>query len=293
MIAKAITSSIYCVFTTCQHGIKCLMYVISLTQCFSTFNMHTQSSGDNVIMQILILYVWDVAKEVVVFFFSLFVHFLIGGKLLYNSVLLSAVQQCESITIIYESLPSGASLCCPHPTSLGHHRAPGWTSCVSQQLPTICFAHDTAYLSTLLPQPVPPSPSPAVATSLFSTRLVSTIFLDSVCVCVCVCVSHSVMSGSLQLHGLQPTRLLCPWDYPGKNTEVGCHFLLLQIPYICINIQYFDLSDFTLDSSNSLQLTQICSILWLRNIALYKCTKTSLSIHLLMDIQVASMPWIL
>ena len=27
-------------------------------------------------------------------------------------------------------------------------------------------------------------------------------------------------------HGRQPTRLLCPRDFPGKNTEVGCHFLL-------------------------------------------------------------------
>ena len=26
--------------------------------------------------------------------------------------------------------------------------------------------------------------------------------------------------------GLQPARLLCPWDFPGKNTGVGCHFLL-------------------------------------------------------------------
>ena len=26
--------------------------------------------------------------------------------------------------------------------------------------------------------------------------------------------------------GSQPTRLLCPWDSPGKNTGVGCHFLL-------------------------------------------------------------------
>ena len=27
-------------------------------------------------------------------------------------------------------------------------------------------------------------------------------------------------------HRRQPTRLLCPWDSPGKNTGVGCHFLL-------------------------------------------------------------------
>ena len=32
-----------------------------------------------------------------------------------------------------------------------------------------------------------------------------------------------------QLHGLQPTRLLCPWDFPGKNTGVGYHFLLQGI----------------------------------------------------------------
>ena len=34
------------------------------------------------------------------------------------------------------------------------------------------------------------------------------------------------MSHSVQPHGLQPTRLLRPWDSPGKNTGVGCHFLL-------------------------------------------------------------------
>ena len=41
-------------------------------------------------------------------------------------------------------------------------------------------------------------------------------------------VSHSVMSDSLQPHGLQPTRLLCPWNSPGKNIGVGCHSLLPQ-----------------------------------------------------------------
>ena len=35
------------------------------------------------------------------------------------------------------------------------------------------------------------------------------------------------MSDSVWPHGLQPTRFLCPWDFPGKNTEVGCHRLLL------------------------------------------------------------------
>ena len=36
----------------------------------------------------------------------------------------------------------------------------------------------------------------------------------------------SVTSNSLRPHGLQPTRLLCPWDSPGKQTGAGCHLLL-------------------------------------------------------------------
>ena len=44
-----------------------------------------------------------------------------------------------------------------------------------------------------------------------------------------MCVSHSVVSDSLRLCGLWPARLLCPWDFPSKNTGVGCHFLLQGI----------------------------------------------------------------
>ena len=44
----------------------------------------------------------------------------------------------------------------------------------------------------------------------------------------CVLVD-SVVSDSLQSHGLQPARLLCPWDFPGKNTGVGCYFILQGI----------------------------------------------------------------
>ena len=36
----------------------------------------------------------------------------------------------------------------------------------------------------------------------------------------------SAISDSLQPHGLQPIRLLCPWDFPSKDTIVDCHFLL-------------------------------------------------------------------
>ena len=38
-------------------------------------------------------------------------------------------------------------------------------------------------------------------------------------------VSHSVMSDSLWPHELLPSRFLCPWDFPGRNTGVGSHSL--------------------------------------------------------------------
>ena len=34
------------------------------------------------------------------------------------------------------------------------------------------------------------------------------------------------MSNSSRPHGLWPTRFLHPWDFPGKSTGVGCHYLL-------------------------------------------------------------------
>ena len=39
-------------------------------------------------------------------------------------------------------------------------------------------------------------------------------------------LSCSVMSDSMRPHRRQPIRLPHPWDSPGKNTGVGCHFLL-------------------------------------------------------------------
>ena len=47
--------------------------------------------------------------------------------------------------------------------------------------------------------------------------------------CACILNHLSLVSNSLQPYGLYPTRLLCPWDSPGKNTGTGCHFLLQGI----------------------------------------------------------------
>ena len=48
----------------------------------------------------------------------------------------------------------------------------------------------------------------------------------SCCCCCCCCCVASVVSDSVQPHRRQPTRLPRPWDSPGKNTGLGCHFLL-------------------------------------------------------------------
>ena len=69
-----------------------------------------------------------------VFSFSLF---LIGGYLLYNVVLVSALQLRESYRLPLEA-PSHLT---PDPDPLGHHRAPGWAHCVIQQIPTSYFTH--------------------------------------------------------------------------------------------------------------------------------------------------------
>ena len=64
---------------------------------------------------------------------------------------------------------------------------------------------------------------------LCSVSIISHTLTTENAVCVCVDVSHPVGSNSLQSHGLQPTRLLCPWDSPGKNTGVGSHSLVQRV----------------------------------------------------------------
>ena len=58
------------------------------------------------------------------------------------------------------------------------------------------------------------------------------LYLTSLSMIISMIISAAAAAKSLQLcptlrpHRQQPTRLPCPWDSPGKNTGVGCHFLL-------------------------------------------------------------------
>ena len=76
-----------------------------------------------------------------------------------------------------------------------------------------------------------PTPSPTRAEqggklSIMQVNLPSAEDIIKYCCCCCCCCVASVMSDSVRPQRLQPIRLLCPWDSPGENTGVGCHFLL-------------------------------------------------------------------
>ena len=67
---------------------------------------------------------------------------------------------------------------------------------------------------------------------LFNHGLLLILFVAHLCSftyvprCYCCCWVASVVSDSVRPHRRQPPRLPGPWDSPGKNTGVDCHFLL-------------------------------------------------------------------
>ena len=117
--------------------------------------------------------------------------FLIGRSLLYNVVLVSAIHHHESAIGIhrYPLLLAAPSHLPPHPTPLGHHRAPNWAPCIIQQILTGCLFLHVVYmfqryslnLSHLLP-PLCPHVYPLhlCLYSCLANRFISTIFLDSI-----------------------------------------------------------------------------------------------------------------
>ena len=196
---------------------------------------------------------------------------------------------------VYALLLGPTSHHLPHSTTLGHDRAPSWAPCAIKQLPTSYLFYTWyvyIYINATLWICLTLSFLPYVHMSVFyvwvysclASRLICTAFLDS----MKWSESHSVVSNSLQPHGLHS-----PWSFPGQNTRAGSHSLLQRIlptqgsnlglprasrfftswatretPYTCVNIWYcFSLSDLlysicqTLGASTSLQMTQFCSLL--------------------------------
>ena len=133
------------------------------------------------------------------------------------------------------------------------------------------------------------------------------------CMDICFHFSWVYIYVRVELQGLRATMFLCPWDFPGRNTEAGCHFLLqglfltqgLSLGFLhCRQIHFYHtstcklyhliFSSFWLNSliliiSKSLHVTAdgitslfllLSSILLYTNIYMYT---TSLSIRLSMD----------
>ena len=78
--------------------------------------------------------------------------------------------------------------------------------------------------------------------------------------------NRSVMSDSVRPHRWQPTRLPCPWDSPGKNTGVGCHFLLQcmkvksEVSQLCLTVS--DPMDCSLPGSSAHGILQARVVEW-------------------------------
>ena len=83
------------------------------------------------------------------------------------------------------------------------------------------------------------------ANKFFCTIFLGFVYMHCVCVCVCVLVAQSCLFATPW--GVYPTRLLHPCNFPGKNTGMGCHFLL----HICISKWYL---------SFTFWLTSLCII---------------------------------
>ena len=97
--------------------------------------------------------------------------------------------------------------------------------------------------------------------------------------------SRLVVSDSSPPHGLQPTRLLCPWDFPGKSTRVGCHCLLwikgtnTQLGWFWLQLVLFFLVCFPLNVGMAYPLIQVSAETLLPQKDLYYPLSSKESFH--------------
>ena len=92
--------------------------------------------------------------------------------------------------------------------------------------------------------------------------------LGNPCCCCCCFLVASVVSDSVRPHRQKPTRLPRPWDSPGKNTRVGCHFLLQcmkvkserEVARLCPTLS--DPMDFSLPGSSIHRIFQARVLEW-------------------------------
>ena len=97
---------------------------------------------------------------------------------------------------------------------------------------TILFRYDAAAAAKLhqscvtLCDPTDGSPPGSSVPGILQAKTLTWVAISFSNACMHVHQVTSAMSNSVPPYRRQPPRLLCPWDSPGKNTGVGCHFLL-------------------------------------------------------------------
>jgi len=104
------------------------------------------------------------------------------------------------------------------------------------------------------------------------------------------------MSDSVQPHRRQPTRLPRPWDSPGKNTGVGCHFLLQcmkvksesEVARSCLSLS--DPMDCSLPGSSVPGILQARTLEWVA-ISFSNAGKWKVKVKLLSRVWLLATPW--
>jgi len=112
---------------------------------------------------------------------------------------------------------------------------------------------------------------------------------------MCVCeLSHSGTSDSLQPHGLSPTNSFCPWNFPGKNTAVGCHFLFQGIfltqglnPHL-LHLLHWQVDSLPLVSPGGLLIYTLC-IYFINTLILWVLAETVKNLSAMMETLVLSL----
>ena len=125
--------------------------------------------------------------------------------------------KCSSISRI-QLFETPRTIVCQFPLSMAFPRQEYWPG-----LPFPSLGH----LSNSGIEPESPASPILQVDSLLLSHMGSLIRKWMIiCCCCCCCWVTSVVSNSLWPRRWQPSRLRHPWDSPGKNTGVGCHFLL-------------------------------------------------------------------
>ena len=98
---------------------------------------------------------------------------------------------------------------------------------------------------------------------------------------MCVLVAQSCLT--LKPHGLQKARLLCPWNFPGKNTGMGCHALLQGIflaqgsnPSL-LHLLHWRMASLPLVPPRKLSLVKCCPLIYKLRKSIIKGLKTKKS----------------